>query len=96
MILARFTAGGTVEFEALFAPETPRGEVIVTFLALLELVRLRVLRVLQEERFGAITLVLAVADLDEATARVRDVGQLMTRWRGGDSPHANRSSGDPS
>jgi segregation and condensation protein A len=96
MILARFATGGAVEFDTLFAPEAPRAEVIVTFLALLELVRLRVLRALQEERFGAIMLVLAVADLDEATARVRDVGQLMTVWRGGDSPHANGSSGDPS
>jgi hypothetical protein len=54
------------------------------FLALLELIRLRVLRARQPERFGAITLELAVVSLDEATARVHDLGSLE-EWRGGDA-----------
>jgi segregation and condensation protein A len=47
---------GVVEFEDLFPPGASRREVIVTFLALLELVRLRAVRAVQEERFGPIRL----------------------------------------
>jgi segregation and condensation protein A len=45
-----------VLFEALFEPESPRIVVIVTFLALLELVRRRRVRVAQTEPFGPIRL----------------------------------------
>src|SRR5262249_6890395 len=77
-VLARFTAAESVEFAALFAGEVTRAEVIVTFLALLELIRLCVLRARQAERFGAITLTLAVATVAEAAGRVHDLG----RWSG--------------
>ena len=43
-----------VAFADLFTPSTPRREVIVTFLALLELLRLRMIRVYQSESFGTI------------------------------------------
>src|SRR5262249_36297577 len=43
-ILARFALGSGVEFADVFSPESGRGEVIVTFLALLELIRLKVIR----------------------------------------------------
>jgi segregation and condensation protein A len=82
-VLAEFAVAERLEFTSLFAPDSTRGEIIVTFLALLELIRLRVLRARQPERFGAITLELAVASLDEATARVHDLGSLE-EWRGGD------------
>ena len=75
-ILARFALGSGVEFADLFSPESNRGEVIVTFLALLELIRLKVIRAVQQERFGPIQLHLAVADLAEAQARAREMGQV--------------------
>ncbi len=45
-----------LEFEALFEPGSTRLVVIVTFLALLELVRHRQIRVVQEQPFGPIRL----------------------------------------
>ena len=60
----------------MFSPESTRGEVIVTFLALLELIRLKVVRAVQQERFGPNQLHLAVADLAEAQARAREMGQV--------------------
>ncbi len=70
----------------LFDDDTDRANVIVTFLALLELVRLKVLRAEQDERFGRITLALTVASLAEAAERARDIGQFET-WRGGGEGH---------
>lgn len=45
-----------LRFEELFAGQLTRGEVVATFLALLELVRLRHVSVIQEETFGEILL----------------------------------------
>ena len=80
-ILARFAHGRGIEFADVFSPEAARGEVIVTFLALLELIRLKVLRAVQEDRFGPIQLDLAVADLAEARELARDMGDAGG-WRG--------------
>jgi segregation and condensation protein A len=44
----------TLAFPELFTPATPRREVIVTFLALLELLRLRMIKIYQPEPFGTI------------------------------------------
>ena len=80
-ILVRFALGARVEFAEVFSPDAGRGEVIVTFLALLELIRLKVIRAVQHERFGPIQLELAVADLAEAEERARDIGEVGM-WRG--------------
>jgi segregation and condensation protein A len=58
-VLDRLRSGDVV-FTDLFPLETPRREVIVTFLALLELVKMRAVRAIQAERFGPILLTLAV------------------------------------
>jgi segregation and condensation protein A len=44
----------SLAFTELYTASTPRGEIVVTFLALLELLRLRMIRVYQGETFGAI------------------------------------------
>jgi segregation and condensation protein A len=75
-ILAQFALGSAVEFADVFSPESTRGEVVATFLALLELIRLKVVRAVQQERFGPIQLHLAVADLAEAQARAQEMGQV--------------------
>ncbi len=49
--------GGRVQFEALFTTATSRGEVIVTFLAMLELIKLNQLQVEQEQLLGEIVIV---------------------------------------
>ena len=48
-------------FSALFAEVGSRAEVVVTFLALLELIRLKRLRVQQDEAFGEIQVTKAIA-----------------------------------
>ena len=45
-----------LKFTELFANAASRTEIVVTFLALLELVRLKQLRLAQEEAFGEIEL----------------------------------------
>lgn len=53
-LLAQLEPGRTVEFFHLFAEEVTRADVIVTFLAILELARLRRIRIWQEARSGPI------------------------------------------
>jgi len=48
------SSGGPVEFESLFAQGQGRREIVVTFLALLELIRLGRIGLAQEGRFGRI------------------------------------------
>ena len=56
MILERSRAEGQVSFSTLFSPRSPRGEVIVTFLALLELLRQHRVIVYQNDAFHEITI----------------------------------------
>ncbi len=86
-ILARFALADEVTFASLFPTEAVRGAVIVTFLALLELIRLAVVRARQSERFGPITLALAVGTLEEASRRIVDLGQLDVVRREGQDGH---------
>jgi segregation and condensation protein A len=53
-LLAMIKEGESLEFLALFAALVTKAEMIVTFLALLELVRLKRVRVYQRGMFGAI------------------------------------------
>jgi segregation and condensation protein A len=48
-------------FTDLFPPGSTRLQILTTFLALLELVRTSMVHILQEERFGPITMTLAVS-----------------------------------
>ena len=86
-ILARFALADHVGFDELFDADSTRADVIVTFLALLELMRLRVVRAEQEERFGTITVALGVDTLEEAIERARDVSQFDPAWGGGEEAH---------
>jgi hypothetical protein len=44
---------------------------------------MRVIRARQGERFGPITIALAVASVEEAALRLRDLGDI-DEWRGGE------------
>ena len=57
-----------VRFSQLFASTTSRSEVVVTFLALLELIRLRMLAASQPEAFGEISVCLTAPDRAAAEA----------------------------
>jgi segregation and condensation protein A len=53
----------TLDFESLFEDDTNRLEIVVTFLALLELMKMGAVRATQAERYGRIVIELAVADI---------------------------------
>ena len=55
-ILERLESESAIPFETLFYPEEGRLVVIVTFLGLLELVRIKLVRAYQSEAFGSILL----------------------------------------
>jgi segregation and condensation protein A len=53
----------TIEFDSLFAEDATRFEIVLTFLALLELMKMGAVRAIQEERYGRIVIDLAITDL---------------------------------
>jgi segregation and condensation protein A len=53
-MISLLRGGRHVAFSSLFTPESHRGEVIVTFLALLELLRLRQISLYQNDAFHEI------------------------------------------
>jgi segregation and condensation protein A len=55
-LLVHIPPGGSTSFLSLFAGATTRDEVIVTFVALLELIKLRQFRVTQDHLLGELTL----------------------------------------
>jgi segregation and condensation protein A len=69
LLLDILRANGKALFESLFADVKTRMEVIVTFLAMLELVKVRAIRIFQEEMTGPIQIEPA-ADLEAASALV--------------------------
>jgi segregation and condensation protein A len=54
VVLEVLNAAETVTFESLFTVLNSKSEVIVTFLALLEMMKLRLIRVMQTETFETI------------------------------------------
>lgn len=68
LIIERLTPGGRVGFREIFPSRPSRPEVVVTFLAMLELVRMRLVKVEQSAQFSEIWLSLAVSDQSPSTA----------------------------
>ena len=60
-------------FEELFVAGASRTEIVVTFLAVLELIRLKQIGVAQEGPFGAIELIRMDADDQESSARMERI-----------------------
>lgn len=65
-LLGRVASAGRVAFSTLFPPEAPKGEIIVTFIALLELLRLRHVTVAQSETFGELDIAPIPPDTPDA------------------------------
>ena len=78
LVLEMLEGKDSVSFAALFQGSCHRMVVVVTFLALLELMRLRVVRVFQGETFGPI-LVSRTFSLVPDPAELDDVD---VEWRG--------------
>lgn len=68
---------GKVIFQSLFEAAVSRLEVVVTFLAMLELVKIRAIRVVQEEREGPIVIELAapLGDIQDRMAKAANEGE---------------------
>ena len=68
---------GKVIFQSLFETATSRLEVVVTFHAVLELVKIRAIRVWQEERIGPVVIELAAAigDIQDRIAKEEIEGE---------------------
>ena len=64
-IRERLGQAGRLKFSELFDGARSRGEVVATFLALLELVRLRQLMATQDDSFGEIEIVVAPVELQQ-------------------------------
>jgi segregation and condensation protein A len=69
LLLDKLHSQGRVLFEALFDDVKSRMEVVVTFLAMLELVKVRAIRIFQDESAGPIVIE-AAAGMDEAAERI--------------------------
>lgn len=67
LLLDQLRAQGKILFESLFAEVKSRMEVVVTFLAMLELVKVRAIRIFQEEATGPIQIE-AAAGIENAPA----------------------------
>ena len=75
--MARMAERRRLVFEELFVEGASRTEIVVTFLAVLELIRLKQIGVAQEGAFGAIELIRLEADADDEESSARM--QNMTR-----------------
>ena len=69
LLLDKLHERGSLLFETLFDQARARMEVVVTFLAMLELVKVRAIRIVQEEPGGPI-FIEAAAEMDEAAERI--------------------------
>src|SRR5581483_5462434 len=68
LLLDRLRRQASLLFEELFDQAQSRMEVVVTFLAMLELVKVRAIRIFQDDLAGPIRIE-AAADMDEAAER---------------------------
>jgi segregation and condensation protein A len=87
------TALGTarcIAFDSLFGPEATRLEVIVTFLALLELAKIGALRATQADRFGQIVVELAVEDISTVSFLGMDEYEQQPAGTAGQTEHGHR------
>jgi segregation and condensation protein A len=66
-LLQALSVARTLDFENLFDLDASRFEIILTFLALLELMKMGAVRARQDERFGRIVIEMIVADASGVT-----------------------------
>ena len=78
-ILKKIALGSVLKFSALFAEATSRSEVVVTFLALLELMRLKQVIALQTAPFGEIEITKAPPGETSATTLAEAYAEAVTQ-----------------
>lgn len=95
-LLERLSSAESLSFEDLLAPETTRRGMVLSFLALLELARLRVVRVMQAVSFGTIRIEKAVAALpDEREILAATAENEAREDDGGGAREASGREGGP-
>ena len=70
-IMERLWESESIAFTELFTMATPRREIILTFLALLELLRLRMIKIFQPEAFGKIR-IFSPVEREEGQKRIEE------------------------
>ncbi|HUI27120.1 MAG TPA: segregation/condensation protein A [Candidatus Kryptonia bacterium] len=71
-LLRTLSVAKTIEFESLFDEDATRLEIIVTFLAVLELCRMQAIRAMQDQHFDRIVITLAVDDVSKVSLDLAD------------------------
>jgi segregation and condensation protein A len=71
-LLHALSVARSIEFESLFEADASRFEVIITFLAMLELMKMGAVRAIQEDRYGRILIEMAVADASAVSLEAID------------------------
>ena len=71
-LLQALSVARALDFDSLFDEDANRFEIINTFLALLELMKMGAVRAAQEERYGRIVIELAVTDIDAVSVEAID------------------------
>jgi segregation and condensation protein A len=72
VLLKTLSVARSITFDSLFDDRSSRAQIIVTFLALLELMKMGAVEAVQEERCGSILIVLAVEDVAAVSLDLED------------------------
>lgn len=78
-VLQTLSVARSVTFDSLFGEEPTRHFVIVTFLAMLELMKLGAVEAIQEERWGPILIVLAIEDVRSVAIELAEDYEGLTQ-----------------
>jgi segregation and condensation protein A len=92
-MLRRLQTQRVVTFESLFAPESTRIELVVTFLALLELMKMNVVEATQEEGFASIQIELVIEDISSVSFGILDDYSGMPAGETQQQPAADAAEG---
>lgn len=92
-ILRTLSVAKAVEFESLFDEDATRLEIIVTFLAVLELIRMQAVRAMQEQHFDRIVITLAVEDISQVSLDLSDEYEHVTMPEAVDGAGGDESNG---
>jgi len=93
-VLELMAAGGEMRFEELFRGAREVGDVVVTFLAVLELVRLRLVRIWQTEAYGEIRVASVPPGTEGREAQEGDGGETAADETAGESGPGEEPHGD--
>jgi len=92
-VLRTLSVAKSIEFESLFDEDATRLEIIVTFLAVLELCRMQAIRAMQDRDFDRIIITLAVEDVSQVSLDLADEYENLTVGEAADGAGGDESNG---